>query len=356
METATKENKEQQELATPETQELLQSLEELRKEEADFRQAQAEMHGEPPPDQEAPKTEEANPEKKAGEPEPALEPKKEPVPEEPTADPEDDPNFKPTDADWAKNRRARKDAEHRLAELEKRLAEKETAFPDLSTPAPVTAKPEAKLRLTPESHKKHTTGELINGLLQIESGEREVSERAYLEEHLVNKAPQEIQAIIDQARQGKFGDTGIVISDICRKYLPEVEANFRTREQAKVVRMQSFNKATKFLPDLIKPESADRKDFLTAFNEIAAKNPDFQDVPDAPEIVAEAVKMKRELDGSKTLREENARLKAELDAANKRLGIIQAPIVKKASRPPQAKESDIDQELIAAQKAAFSTA
>ncbi len=279
-----------------------------------------------------------------------------PAGEKESAAVDDLPEELPTDTKaaneaWKRHRLALKELQSKLKPAEQQAAVAETspvADPDAPIPAWIDQqqaqppKPQAKPEpITPD---KVPTPFLLEVLARHAGGEEGIDSAVEAaKEQLQNRAtPKELLEIMGNARRGGYGKLSADIADLCREWLPVVQAGMDERRQQQAIAYettarykQSWQEAKKALPGLHDANSPDAKEFLAASKELSetfgVNGPFFRAVPNAPSIVAHYIGLTRAAARVQqlethlaTMREENVKLK-------RRLGIAESP---QSSRQP----------------------
>lgn len=247
--------------------------------------------------------------------------------------------FKPTKDNWKAERESRKKVENELkaarAELDAFKARSNTADalphtneatrpdPDKQVSQPQAAATEK--RFDPEF--------VFRTLARANAGELTDAHKREAEAYITEKmTPAELRNFMTMARRGHFGDMSAEFLDLARSYSPEVLANHEInkeqrarQEQAEQIRVQTWGAVLQALPDLNVRESETFKSFQAASVDLARAFPDLWTKPEAPQIVAEYLSLKRDATAAKTLSDQVKALTAENEQLKKRMGVSQAP-------------------------------
>lgn len=167
-------------------------------------------------------------------------------------------------------------------------------------------------------------------LAKVVSGEERQFNRADVEAYIQARLrPWQVKQVIDAARAGRFGEASDEILALANEQLPMVIASDaqnvereRVAGAARAARAQSQSDLVEAFPEL---KSRDEKNPVYAevdgaCKELEAAIPGFQQIPAAPRLLRDYVRMKRDSARAAALSKENAAQKAEIDRLARLVG------------------------------------
>lgn len=167
-------------------------------------------------------------------------------------------------------------------------------------------------------------------LAKVVSGEERQFARADVEAYIQSRLrPWQVKQVIDAARAGRFGEASDEILALANEQLPLVIASDaqnvereRVAGAARAARAQAQSDLVEAFPEL---RSRDEKNPVYAevdgaCRELEEAIPGFQQIPAAPRLLRDYVRMKRDSAKAAALSKENAAQKAEIDRLTKLFG------------------------------------
>jgi len=282
------------------------------------------------------------------------EPDKPEVEDDHDAELDDLPESDPKPDDWKKVREINKDRKRQIRELEEKLEASKQATPAPSVDVPVDPKLYATdPKPEPEPSAKYDPVWLVSSLARANEGDEQYTAyKPQILDELQKLDPRELADVGKRAQLGAFGEGSEDMAAVVAQVLPIAQAEHESRrrdtEQRQVAqsqRAESWKVVTGEMPQIGVETSEHRKAFAEANAVLLKSIPTLWDVPDAPSVVMEYVRLKGSADASAALKAELAKAKAENAALKKRVGEGQSPQGGGSPRTALSETNDIEQEL-----------
>ncbi len=215
--------------------------------------------------------------------------------------------------------------------------------------------PQLRYQPPPPQEERYSADWVLTQAAKSSLGELEADIKRDAEQYIASKmTPAELRDVFMKAKQGAFGQYSEEIANIAKEWTPVVLAGWQEREQqqqmlaqAQAIRQQSAQKVMQEIPDLNKPDSEAAKAFYGAYGELKQTFPNFDEIPNAPEVVYNYMDLRNKATKVSELSSKLTAVEKENAELKRRLGIVQQPTTLKgvASTASSEKPLSPDQEL-----------
>jgi hypothetical protein len=280
---------------------------------------------------------------------------KPPEPTKPAVEDDDLPDANPSRDNWAEMRARYKTLKAELAQVR---ATPPAALPAIEARVPTAPVPTA-VRPPAAPGPELRPDFIFTTLAKVNAGELGPEYRAEAEQYIRDRlTARQVLEVRDMAKAGKFGDASQDIELLTNDWIPvmsafELERRDRQvqEQQAQTVRAQAWGQVLKEFPAISERKGPEWDEFGRASQTLVQLFPEFWTRPDAPVVLAEIVKLRKNARTGEELSAKYAEAQKEISALKRRLGVVEAPQV--PSAPPGARtkpttpEDELSQELSA---------